>query len=146
MAMRSIRVKTADIRQAWGNEEVLLPQAAASLGLSVDCLQDRAAALGLPQRRAGRREVIRPHQVKEFRLIWRAGVSARMIGVHFGCSYFAVVNTAARLQLQPRGAGFRPVMTLDAYLEARLAVAMRVAAKAEAPVVATAWGKGLVPK
>ncbi|GLS86663.1 winged helix-turn-helix domain-containing protein [Cypionkella aquatica] len=131
MAMRSIRAKNADIQRAWSNVEVLLPEAAANLGMSVDCLQDRAIALGLPQRRTGRREVIRPHQEKEFRLMWRAGVAARQIGAHFDCSYFAVVNTAVRLELEARGAGFRPRMTLSAYCEVRLGVAMRASVAAE---------------
>lgn len=125
MTMRVVRAKSCDIQRVWCNAEVLLPEAAASLGTSIDCLQDRAAALGLPPRRTGRREVIRPRQEAEFRLMWRAGIAARQIGQHFGCSYFAVVNTAARLELPSRGAGFRPRMTLASYHEARLAVSMR---------------------
>ena len=131
MAMRSIRAKNADIRRAWSNVEVLLPETAATLGMSVDCLRDRAQALGLPQRRTGRREVIRPHQEREFRLMWRAGVAARQISAHFDCSYFAIINTAVRLDLQARGAGFRPRMTLSAYCEARLGIAMRASVAAE---------------
>ena len=132
MAMRSIRAKNADIQRAWADVEVRLPEAAATLGMSVDCLQGRAQALGLPRRRTGRREVIRPHQEKEFRLMWRAGVAARQIGAHFDCSYFAVVNTAVRLELEARGAGFRARITLDAYREARLGIAMRASVAAEA--------------
>lgn len=132
MTMRVVRAKSRDIQRVWCNAEMLLPEAAASLGMSIDCLQDRAVALGLPQRRTGRREVIRPHQEAEFRLMWRAGVAARQIGQHFGCSYFAVVNTAARLGLAARGAGFKPRMTLASYHEARLAVSMRSLAAQEA--------------
>lgn len=132
MVMRVVRAKSADIERAWCNTELLLPDAAANLGMSIDCLQDRAAALGLPSRRTGRREIIRPHQEAEFRVIWRAGVSARQIGDHFGCSYFAVVNTAARLGLNMRGAGFKPRMTLASYCEARLAVSMRARSQKEA--------------
>lgn len=138
MVMRVVRAKSAEIERAWCNSELRLPEAAAALGMSVDCLQDRAATLGLPARRTGPREVIRPHQEAEFRLIWRAGVSARQIADHFSCSYFAVVNTARRLGLAMRGTGFKPRMTLSAYCEARIAVAMRVRVKNEAAVKMTA--------
>ena len=138
MVMRTIRAKSADIQLLWLDKELVLPEAAARLGMSVDSLQDRAAALGLPHRKEGRREVIRPRQEKEFRLMWRAGVSARLIGVHFACSYFAVINTAKRLKLQPRGAAFKPRMTLGAYREARLGVSMRIMTAAETAVIGAA--------
>jgi hypothetical protein len=131
MAMRVIIVSAADVRRAWADRELTLAEAAASLGVSVDCLQDRAAALGLKQRRTGRREAIRPHQEPEFRLMWRAGVSARSIGQRFGCSYFAVINTAIRVGLPQRGVGFKPPMTLDQYAQAKLGLAMASLAAAE---------------
>lgn len=131
MACRSIRVSAADVRKAWCDSELTLAQAAAQLDMSTHCLQDRAAALGLPARRTGRREAIRPHQEAEFRRMWTAGVSARLIGTEFGCSYFAVINTATRLGLEMRGVGFRPRMTLAAYREARLGAAMKATAASE---------------
>lgn len=134
MVMRHIKVRTADVRRVWGDTTIRLPEAAFSLGMSVDCLQDRAKALGLPQRSTGRREAIRPHMEKEFRVMWRAGVSARLIGAHFGCSYIAVRNAALRLGLAMRGYGYRPRMTLDGYVQARLGVAMKVQATSEAAV------------
>jgi len=130
MAMRSIQASAAEVRRIWSDAELTLPQAAARLGMSKDALQARAAALGLSHRRTGRREAIRPWQEAEFRLMWRAGVSARVIGEAFGCSYFAVINTAMRLKLVMRGAGFRPRMTLGQYREARLGIAMRQEAEA----------------
>lgn len=130
MAMRVIQARAADVRRVWTDPELTLPAAAAALGMSTDALKARAAAIGLPHRRTGRREAIRPHQESEFRLMWRAGVSARVIGEAFGCSYFAVINTAMRLGLPMRGAGYRPRMTLDQYREARLGIAMRATAAA----------------
>lgn len=129
MAMRVIQCRAADVRRVWTDPELTLPAAAAALGMSTDALQARAAALDLAPRRTGRREVIRPHQEPEFRLMWQAGVSARVIGEAFDCSYFAVINTAMRLGLEMRGAGYRPRMTLDQYREARLGIAMRIAAE-----------------
>lgn len=131
--MRVIKASTADVRRAWCDQDMTLPQAAASVGMSVDTLRDRAAMLGLPSRCMGRQKVIRPHQEAEFRVMWRLGISARLIGQHFGgASYFAVVSTAARLGLPARGAGYRPPMTLDEYRDHRLAVAMKAAATADA--------------
>ena len=128
MGMRVILARTADVRRVWSDTELTLPQAAAAVGMSKDALQARATALGLPQRRTGRREAVRPHQEAEFRLMWLAGVSARIIGEAFDCSYFAVINTAARLGLDMRGTGYRPRMTLEQYREARLGLAMRLSA------------------
>lgn len=124
MAMRVIRASDVDVRRLWADEERTLSQAAAVLGMSVDALQARAARLNLPSRRDGRRAVIRPKHEAEFRVMWAAGISARIIGEHFGCSYFAVINTARRLQLPARGTNFRPKMSLTEFLEIRLAVAM----------------------
>jgi hypothetical protein len=140
MAMRHITAKNADVRRVWADEELLLPEAAAILSMSVDCLRDRATGLCLPQRSTGRREVIRPRQVPEFRLMWRAGVSARLMGQHFGCSYFAIINTAARLELEARGVGFAPKMTLEAYLEARLGISMRLRAQSDHALAKTKAG------
>ena len=124
MAMRVVRASVADVRRLWADQERTLSQAAAALGMSVDALQARATRLKLPPRRDGRREVIRSKHEAEFRLMWAAGVSARIIGRYFGCSYGAVMNAAWRLQLPPRGANFCPKMTLTEFLEIRLAVAM----------------------
>lgn len=99
--------------------------------MSKDTLQARAKALGLPPRKGGQREVIRPRQEAQFKALWSAGVAAREIAGHFGCSYFAVVNTAARLGLTMRGAGYRPRMTLAQFVEGRVVAAMAIAAKAE---------------
>jgi hypothetical protein len=125
MAMRVIRASAGDIRRAWCDSEMTLPEATASVGMSSDALQDRAAALGLPARRTGRREVIRPHQEVEFSRMWAAGIAAREIGEYFGCSYFAVVNTATRLGLPMRGAGFRPKLSLAIWREIEMARAMK---------------------
>jgi hypothetical protein len=131
MAMRVIRASAGDIRRAWCDSEMTLPQAAASVGMSSDALQDRAAALGLPHRRTGRREVIRPHQEADFSRMWAAGIAAREIGEYFGCSYFAVVNTATRLGLPMRGAGFRPPLNLADWREIEMARAMKDFAERE---------------
>lgn len=124
MAMREIRARACDVRRVWLNPELTLPQAAAAVGMAKDSLQRRAAALGLPARRSGRREVIRPRQEAEFAAMWAAGVAAREIGTYFGCSYFAVINTATRLGLPMRGAAYRPRLTLSGWREARMAQAM----------------------
>ena len=124
MVMRVVRASVTDVRRVWADQERTLPQAAAALGMSVDALQARAVRLQLPPRRGGRRESIRPRQEAEFRVMWMAGISARIIGEYFGCSYCAVINAARRLQLPARGANFRPKMTLTEFLEIRLAVAM----------------------
>lgn len=126
MAMRSISVSAEAVRKAWLDPELTLLQAAARVGMSKDAMQDRAAALGLPHRRTGRREVIRPYQEPEFRTMWTLGISARVIGEYFGGSYFAMINTAQRLGLPMRGAGFQPRMTLDDYRQHRLAAMIRV--------------------
>lgn len=126
MACRVIRASAADVRRVWADTELTLPQAARALDMSEDALRDRAVALGLSKRKAGQREVIRPHREAEFRLMWRAGVSARQIGLAFGCSYFGVVNTAKRLGLAMRGANYVPKMTLTQYHETRLR--LRIAA------------------
>lgn len=131
MVMRVIRVSGREVRRAWCDTELTLPEAAASVGMSIDALQDRAAALGLPARRTGRREVIRPHQEAEFAAMWSAGIAAREIAGHFGCSYFAVVNTAARLGLPMRGAGYRPRLRLARWPEYRMAQAMTAFAARE---------------
>lgn len=136
--MRVIRASAAEVKRAWLDTELTLPEACALVGMSKDALQARAAALKLAPRRAGRREVIRPHHEREFRLMWKAGVAAREIGRHFGCSYFAVVNTAARLALTMRGAGYRPRMTLAAYQEAKAGVALQIAAMYERAAMAEA--------
>lgn len=128
MAIYITKVKSADVARAWCNTELFMADAAASVGMSVDCFRDRAYALGLPKRRPGPRQVIRPRQEAEFRLMWRAGVSARQIGRYFDCSYFAVINTARRLNLTMRGVGYKPGFTLDAFCELRLGVAMRAGA------------------
>lgn len=125
MVMRVIRGSNAGVRAVWQNAELTLRQGAEQLGMSVDALQYRARALRLPPRKEGRREAVRPHQEAEFRLMWKAGVSARAIGEAFSCSYFAVINTAIRLDLEARGAGFRPRMTLRQFREARLGMAMQ---------------------
>lgn len=124
MAMRIVRAGAAEVRRLWADQERTLPQAAAALGMSVDALQARAVRMQLPPRKEGRREVIRPRHEGEFRAMWIAGISARQIGEHFGCSYFAVVNTAKRLGLPARGAKWRPKMTKAEFLEIRLSVAM----------------------
>ncbi|AWD21596.1 hypothetical protein [Fuscovulum blasticum] len=131
MVMRSIRASASDVRAAWLDPELTLCQAAESVGMSKDALQARAALLGLPARRTGRREVIRPHHEAEFRLMWKAGVAAREIGDAFGCSYFAVINTAARLGLVMRGAGFRPRLALSEFREIQLRVSMETRVQAE---------------
>lgn len=125
MSYRTISAKTSEIRRAWLDPELTLPQAAASVGMSKDALQARARDLKLPARRTGRRERIRPHMERDFRLMWIAGVSAREIGRHFKCSYFSVINTAIRLGLDLRGKGYRPRMTLAQFFETRLAITMR---------------------
>lgn len=131
MVCRTIRASAEAVRRAWLDSELTLAQAAASVGMAKDALQARAVVLGLPGRRMGRREVIRPRQEVDFADLWRAGVSARQIGAHFGCSYCAVVNTAARLQLPMRGAGYRPAMTLAAWAEGRMARALADCARTE---------------
>lgn len=131
MVMRLIRATNTDIRRVWLDSELTLVQAAAAVGMSKDALQGRAAALGLGHRRMGRREAIRPHQEAEFRRMWAAGVGARIIGTAFGCSYCAVINTATRLGLPMRGAGYRPKMTLGQFRETELGRAMRVHAALE---------------
>jgi len=131
MAMRVVRAAAVDVRRLWMDQERTLPQAAAALGMSVDALQARATRMKLPPRRGGRREVVRPGQEAEFRVMWAAGISARQIGLYFGCSYFATINTARRLGLAPRGANFRPKMTVAQFLEVRLAVAMTAAIERE---------------
>ena len=131
MSMRVVRASASDVRRVWADEERTLPQAAAALGMSVDALQRRAVRLRLPPRKCGRREVVRPRQEVEFRVMWKAGVSARKIGEYFGCSYFAVINSAKRLGLPMRGANFRPQMTLTQFLEVRLAVAMTASIEQE---------------
>lgn len=140
MVCRVIRAKEADIRRAWLDAELTLPEACTLVGMGKDALQARAAALGLPARRTGRREVIRPHQEREFRLMWGAGISARCIGAAFGCSYFAVVNTAARLGLGMRGAGYRPKMTLNQFRERQLSIAMGATAAKER----AAWNEAML--
>ncbi len=131
MVCRTVRASAEAVRRAWLDGELTLRQAAASVGMAKDALQARAAALGLPARRTGRREVIRPHQEAEFAGLWRAGVAVREIAGHFGCSYTATVGTAVRLGLPPRGAGYRPSMTLASWMEARLARALAECARAE---------------
>lgn len=139
MAMRTIRASGSEIRRAWLDAELTLPEAAAAVGMSKDALQRRAAALGLGPRRTGRREMIRPHQEAEFRAMWAAGVSARLIGKAFGCSYFAVINTSLRLGLPQRGAGYRPKASPAAYAEMRLQREMAKIAAAEAAAVRQAY-------
>lgn len=134
MVCRVIRAKEADIRRVWLDNELTLDQASVVLGMSKDSLRDRAVRLGLPPRKGGSRCVIRRKAEPEFRLMWKAGVSARVIGARFGCSYFAVVNTAARLGLEMRGAGYRPKLTFDQYRERKLAAAMSLAAAKERPL------------
>lgn len=131
MSMRTVRVSATDIRKVWADKELTLKEAATMLGLSVDTLQARAAMMRLPARKEGRREVIRPRQEALFCEMWKAGISARQIGQAFGCSYFAVVNTAARLKLDPRGAGYRPATTVTGFCQAKLGAAMMEKAKAE---------------
>lgn len=130
MVMRSIRMKPADIRTVWNDSELTLQQAAQRMNISVDTLRRHAALLGLSQRPTGRREVIRPQQLPEFRTMWALGVPAREIGIYFGASYFAVISTAQRLGLTMRGAGYRPTMRLAAYRQQRLAATMLLQAKA----------------
>lgn len=125
MSYRTLMAKATDVRRVWLDSELTLPQAAAAVGMSKDALQARAKDLQLPPRRTGRRERIRPHMEHDFRLMWIAGVSAREIGTHFGCSYFSVINTAMRLKLEMRGSGYRPKMSLAQFFETRLAIAMR---------------------
>lgn len=126
MVMRTVRVSGDAVRNAWLNEELTLPQAAESIGMSKDSLQTRAAALGLRPRRTGRREVIRRQQEPEFRTMWTLGISVRAIGEHFRGSYFAMINTARRLGLPMRGAGFRSRMTLNDYRQHRLAAMIAI--------------------
>ena len=131
MVMRSIRASASEIRAAWLDPELTLCQAAARVDMSKDALQARAALQDLPARRTGRREVIRPHHEAEFRLMWKAGVAAREIGDAFNCSYFAVINTAARLHLDRRGAGFRPRLKLSEFREIQLRVSMQTRIRSE---------------
>jgi len=129
MAMRVIRASNDAIRRAWHNGEQTLTEAASGLGMSPDALRDRAMGLGLSPRRGGRREVIRPHQEAGFSALWQSGVSAREIGAHFGCSYYAVINTAQRLGLTMRGAGFRPRLRLADWQQDQLGAALARAAQ-----------------
>lgn len=124
MAMRVIRASTPAIRKAWLDTNQTLSQAAEALDMSVDALQDHARRLGLPARKTGRSDVIRPHQEAEFRTMWTLGLSLRSIGQYFGGSYTAARNAALRMELPMRERAFRPSMTLDEYRERRLAALM----------------------
>lgn len=139
MACRTIRTPAGKVRAAWTDSELTLRQAAACVGMSKDALQARAAALGLPPRRTGRREVIRPCMEAEFADLWAAGVAAREIATRFGCSYFAVINTATRLGMPMRGAGFRPKLRLAEWRAMRLRQAMAEQARAENARLRQAW-------
>ena len=129
MAMRVVRASNTSIRQAYLDQELTLPQAAASLGMCVDALRARAAGLGLPPKRGGRRMAIRPHQEAELRTMWALDLSIYDIAEHFGCSYTAVRNAALRVGLPARSYGYKPSMALHDYRQYRLSVLMARAAR-----------------
>lgn len=129
--MREIRARAVDVRRVWLDAELTVPEAAAQVGMSADALRARADALGLPARKGGRREVIRPHQEAMFREMWAAGISARAIGAAFACSYFAVINTASRLGLPARRAGFRPKLKIAEFAADLLRAEMAAVAAQE---------------
>lgn len=140
MAMRTVLASANDIRAVWLDAELTSAEAAAKLGMHPDTLRRRANMLGLPERQTGRREVIRQKDEARFIAMWDAGVSARVIGQCFGCSYFATINTATRLGLKMRGHGYRPHMTLQQFEEHEVRLAMQAEAETAMKRIRRSWG------
>lgn len=131
------RYDDATFARLWGCLEITRDEIAASVGVSPQAVQWRAKQMGLPSREKNRRRKYDPALFEE---MWRAGVRCADIARHFGMAHGACVSTAARnrgLPKRVRGAsGFRnggwaANITLEAFLEARMARALEQAAQAE---------------
>lgn len=144
MTMRTVRLSNAEVMRAWLDTSRTLTEHAGHLGAAVETIQRRAKLLELPRRKCGRREVIGTKDEREFLAMWDCGVSAREIGRAYGCSYFAVVNTARRLGREARTSAFRARMRLRDFREMQLAERIAVVAKSEDAAIAKRIGRDIV--
>ena len=121
----------------WSCLDISRDEIARSAGVSPQAVTWRARQLGLPSRARGRRRKHDPALLTE---MWNAGVRCADIARYFGMVGHASVSTAARkLGLPPRvrgASGFRnggwtTNITLEEFMEARMARALERVAQAE---------------
>lgn len=106
------QVQNAEVRKAWMDLSRTSEQAAKSLGMSRSALANRAKAMGLPPRPAGR-----PTRIVKAILppLWRANVRVSDIADLFKCPATSVTQAARRYKLPQRPRGRHILISLDDY-------------------------------
>lgn len=109
----------------WSRGDLTFDEIGARLGYTGRHVCHLVRAAGLPPRAKLRRV---DYDVDLVRRAWLAGVAGSDIARHFGREQSTISSKRRHLDLPARRAGFRPTMTMDAFLaaeaEAQLAAAM----------------------
>ena len=131
------RYDDATFSRLWSCLDITTDEIAASAGVTRQAVTYRAQRLGLPSRAKNRRRKHDPALLTE---MWHAGVRCADIARHFGMSHSSCASTASRklgLPLRERGAsgyrngGWAANITLEQFMEERMARALARAAQAE---------------
>jgi len=120
-------------------ERITSQEIGESLGISRQAVCQRARRRGLPSRsraNAPTRLKTPPWSEKDFRAMYRAGVSTVEIAQEMGCSRPVVTHTARRLGLPVRTQTWLAKITLAAYKEQQNAQLSTATAAAEKRVAA----------
>lgn len=125
---REVKVSLSRLRLAWADRSKTAPEIARDFGMSVRTLQGIVKGQGWPPRTARQRcAVLTPEAVRP---LWEVEMRCCDIAVLLGSSTAAVQAVAWRAGWR-RFKGWRPKMSLDQYLQARMAERMATVAAEE---------------
>ncbi|MGY6704908.1 hypothetical protein [Roseinatronobacter sp.] len=133
-AQHRLRFDDTTFARLWNCHAITTDEIAVAAGVTRQAVSARAHSMGLPSRNALRRRKMEPAL---FRDMWQAGVRLRDIARYFDYAHTACASAAARKLGLPRrqrgpsghrNGGWVPTITLEQFLEARLAGRLRAEA------------------
>jgi hypothetical protein len=137
---KGVRVSINALRTAWQTDAQTSEEIAAQFGMSRRQLSNIARDHEFPPKK--RKHARQRHSIDQIKPLWLAGVSCADIAAHLGTTRRSVNGMANRHGLPRRGANWKPILTLDEYLQDQLARAMSHVAARENDILA----RSLKPK
>lgn len=119
---------TAEFRKLWLDRSLTLQQIAERMGLSYQCVQQRAMARGFGPRPRRHNEHLTWQPCEDFEAMWRAGVGLAVLAEFNGVRHGTILAAVARLGLSKRSINRHTSIGLAEFRELQIGARLAAAA------------------